>query len=262
MSFETISLEKRGEIAIITLITPENENRLTDKNTAEMLLAVEDIKNDTDIRVVILAGEGEFFIRGADVKCFTDFDGVRATLFCNEVSRLEREIEMMDKIFIATMKSTVFGGGFEFSLACDFRIMADNTKVALPETALGCIAGSSAHQRLPRLVGTAKAMEFLVAGIVIDAEEALRLGLATKVVPLDNLMDAALELANTILTKAPWATVFSKRAVMRGRDMNIYDALEYDNALFGMSFTTGETEEGFDAYFNGRKPTFKKGLKA
>lgn len=261
MGYKNISLEKQGEIAILKMNTPYNENRLTMETCGELLVAVEEIQNDTDIRVVIYTGEGDFFIRGADAKSFIGYTPMQGEYFASQATKLCTALEKLDKVVIAAMKNTVFGGGMEVALACDLRILADNTQLCLPETRLGVIAGGSSHQRLPRLVGNAKALEFLLARLVVDAEEAYRLGLANKVVPLDKLMDAAFEMAQKVLECAPWATVFSKRAVINGRDMEVDKALAHDNTLFGMCFATGESEEALDAYFAGREPNFEKGLK-
>lgn len=260
MNYKTIILEKNGELGILKMNTPHNENRLTDENIEELLAAMDEIKNDGSLRVVILAGEGDFFIRGVDVNCFKGLTATEGAAFCARISKLCREMETMDKVFIAALKNQVFGGGLELALGCDFRIFAKNTIVGLPETALGLIPGSSSMQRLPRLIGTSRALELILAGRILKADVAFELGIANEVTGEDTLMDAAKKLANKILANAPWATVFAKRGVVRGRDMDIEKALLYDNSLFGLCFTTGETDEGLGAYFEGRRPKFKKGL--
>ena len=259
MAYENIIYEKRGEIAVVTINRPEVRNAMNYAAIDETLQAVNEADADEEVRVLILTGAGEkAFISGADIaelqarNTFTELgekSGRRRVL----ASKLEN----MSKPTIAAVNGAATGGGCEMAMACTIRIAADTARFGQPEVNLGIIPGNGGTQRLPRLVGKGKAMELILTGDVIDAQEAYRIGLVNKVVPQSELMAQAKELARKLAGKPPLALRAAKDAVNVGLNLDLAHGIEYENKMFAICCGTEDKKEGVAAFLEKRKPAFR-----
>jgi len=257
MQLETLELTVENGIAIVKLNRPPM-NPLSSKLFAELNKVVDELEDREDVRVLILTGAGEkAFAAGADINEMKDLDLAGIT----RMNRISREamsrVDNFSKPTIAAVNGLALGGGLELALCCDFRILSENARVALPEINLGIIPGGGGTQRLQRLVGQAKAKEMLYFGDMMNAQDALACGLATKVVPLENLMDAAKEMAAKLAEKAPVALRMIKASLHTGAGTDLNSALTIEQLSFGNIFETQDKKEGMAAFVEKRKPVFK-----
>ena len=200
MELENIILEKDGHLAIVTINRPKALNALNSKTLKDLDLVLDDLEKDNDIYAVILTGAGEkAFVAGADISEMKDLSEEEGRNFGILGNRVFRRLEKLDKPVIAAISGFALGGGCELAMACDIRIASEKAKFAQPEAGLGITPGFGGTQRLPRLVGEGKAKELIYTCAMIKADEALRIGLVNKVVPLENLMDEAKAMANAII---------------------------------------------------------------
>ncbi len=258
MTYENITLEKKDGIAILTINRPEVLNALNKKTIEEIEMAVEDVEKDENVRVLIITGAGEkAFVAGADINEFVGIDVVTAKELSRKFQLLLNRIETLGKPVIAAINGLALGGGCELAMACDIRIASDKAKLGQPEINLGIIPGAGGTQRLPRLVGVAKAKELIFTGDIIDAREAERIGLVNRVVPPDKVMEEAENLAKKLLEKSPFILKLAKEAINTGMNMDIYSAIVLENDLVTIAFTTEDKEEGMKAFMEKRKPEFK-----
>jgi enoyl-CoA hydratase len=259
MDYQAILFERKKGIAYLTLNRPEVLNARNRRMREELIDAVTAIREDPEVRVVILTGAGErSFSAGRDLKeAAQEKVGVVAARQAKmEISDTEM-IARLDKPVIAAINGFALGGGCELALACDIRVAVEGAKVGLPEVSRGMIPGSGGTQRLSRVVGLGKALELILTGSVIDAEEACRIGLVNKVVPRDELMAAAEEYAQAIATKAPVAVVLAKEAVREGYEMSLDDGLRLETDLSALLRTTEDIKEGARAFVEKRPPQWR-----
>jgi enoyl-CoA hydratase len=258
MTFDTLLLERDGAIATISINRPRVLNALNSQTLDELRRAVLDLKQDAEIRVVILTGAGEkSFVAGADINELavqTPVSGREHALAGQHVFDL---IENLGKPVIAAINGYALGGGCELAMACTLRIAADTAKLGQPEVSLGLLPGYAGTQRLPRLVGKGKAMEMMLTGAPIAAEEALRVGLVTRVVPAADLMAEAKKLAAQLAASAPVAMRYIINAVNKGVEMPFAEACQYEATLFGLVASTEDMREGTNAFLEKRKAAFK-----
>ena len=259
MDYQAILFEKKNGIAYVTLNRPEVLNARNRRMREELIDAVTAIRADPEVRVVILTGAGErSFSAGRDLKeAAQEKVGVVAARQAKmEISDTEM-IARLNQPVIAAINGFALGGGCELALACDIRVAVEGAKVGLPEVSRGMIPGSGGTQRLSRVVGLGKALELILTGSVIDAEEACRIGLVNKVVPRDGLMAAAEEYAQAIATKAPVAVVLAKEAVREGYEMSLDDGLRLETDLSALLRTTEDIKEGARAFVEKRPPQWR-----
>jgi enoyl-CoA hydratase len=258
MAFENILIERDGATAIITINRPKVLNALNTQTLDELRRAMLEIKQDEGVRVVILTGAGErSFVAGADINELavqTAAGGREHALAGQHVFDL---IENLGKPVIAAINGFALGGGCELAMACTLRLAADGARLGQPEIALGLIPGYGGTQRLPRLVGRGKAMEMILGGAPISADEALRIGLVNRVVPAAELMAEARTLAGQLAKNAPIAMRYIINAVTRGVEMPFAEACQYEATLFGLVASTEDMKEGTAAFLEKRKATFR-----
>jgi enoyl-CoA hydratase len=258
MAFENILIERDGATAIITINRPKVLNALNTQTLDELRRAILEIKQDEGVRVVVLTGAGErSFVAGADINELavqTAAGGREHALAGQHVFDL---IENLGKPVIAAINGFALGGGCELAMACTLRLAADGARLGQPEIALGLIPGYAGTQRLPRLVGRGKAMEMILGGAPISADEALRIGLVNRVVPAAELMTEARTLAGQLAKNAPIAMRYIINAVTRGVEMPFAEACQYEATLFGLVASTEDMKEGTAAFLEKRKATFR-----
>ena len=208
--------------------------------------------------MVILTGAGEkAFAAGADISAMVDMSVVEARAFDKLIQEVGMRMENMPQIIIAAVNGFALGGGCELALCCDIRVASENARFALPETGLGIIPGGGGTQRLPRIIGQGRAMEMIVTGKQIDAQEAWRIGLANQVVPQAELMDTCRKMAGTICAKGSYANALAKRAVTLSEDTDLRSGLAAELELISVAFATQDRTEGMQAFLEKRKPTFR-----
>jgi len=251
-----ISVE--NHIATIVLDRPQAMNAIDPDMREELYAIAERIRTDEDIWVAILTGAGEkAFCTGADLKkTLPTKDSFAAQLFAQNIVALGASFET-DKPLIAAVNGYAMGGGLELALACDIRVASENAQFALSEVKVGSIPGSAGTQRLPRAVSLSNAMLMLLTGDRVDAQEALRIGLVSKVVPPAQLMPLALEIAGKIAANAPLSVRAVKRLVKRGMDMPLSHAMESERYVFGLLYQSEDRIEGRKAFAEKRKPQYK-----
>ena len=253
----SIDYKKEGKIAVFTINRREALNAINLESLEELSRALIDFKNDDGLYVGIITGAGtRAFSVGADIKSvLPQFKQKQGQPWAGPPTIL-RGLDLW-KPLIAAVNGYALGGGLEIALACDLRIAAENATFGFPEVNLGFIPGWGGSQRLPRLIPPAKAAEMLFTGKPIDAQEAYRIGLVNKVVPLAQLMTAANEMAEMICRPAPLAVRAAKQAMMQGLYLSLENGLELEKTLMDFLATTEDFDEGSQAFLSKRKPDFK-----
>jgi enoyl-CoA hydratase len=256
-AYETLLLERRGRVAIITINRPEKRNALNVKTREEGAALIEELRGDDSVGVVVITGAGDkAFIAGADIAEFAGRTAIRQRDVM--VSRsLFNAIDSFPKPVIAMINGYCLGGGCELALACDIRIASENASFGQPEIKLGIIPGGGGTQRLTRLVGEGKAMEMILTGEIIDAKTAFAIGLINHVVPLDQLEAKTMEIANRIAEKSPIALALAKEAVKIASRSNLDEGLRREVDLFALCFSTEDKNEGVAAFLEKRKAVWK-----
>jgi enoyl-CoA hydratase len=258
MAFDNLLFERDGAVAIVTINRPKVLNALNAQTLDELYRVIVELKQDERARVVILTGAGDkSFVAGADINELavqTPTSGREHALAGQHVLDA---IENMGKPVIAAINGYALGGGCELAMACTLRIAADTAKLGQPEITLGLLPGYAGTQRLPRLVGTGKALEMILTGALVGAEEAQRIGLVNRVVPAALLMVEARKLADQLATSAPIAMRYIISAVNKGVEMPFAEACQYEATLFGLIASTDDMREGTTAFLEKRKPEFK-----
>jgi enoyl-CoA hydratase len=255
---ENIRLEKRPPLAVVTLDRPKALNALNAETLGELEAAFVDLGDDAAIRAVLLTGAGgRAFGAGADIRELAAFAPEEGRAFALRGQGVFRRIETLPKPVIACIQGFALGGGCELAMACTFRIAAEDAQLGQPEVKLGIIAGYGGTQRLPRLVGRGAALKLLLTGAIIDAREALRIGLVDEVVPAADLMTRAEALATEIAANAPIAVTETLRAVDEGLSLPLELALLREGARFGELCATADKAEGASAFLEKRSPVWK-----
>jgi enoyl-CoA hydratase len=258
MTFENLLLERDGAVAILTVNRPKVLNALNSATLDELRRAILELKADAGVRAVVLTGAGEkSFVAGADINelaAQTPTSGREHAIAGQHVLDL---IEHMGKPVIAAINGYALGGGCELAMACTIRLAADTAKLGQPEINLGLIPGYAGTQRLARLAGRGRALELLLTGDQISAQEAHRLGLVNRVVPAADLMREARTLAGALAAKAPVAVRYILEAVDKGLEMPFAQAQVFEATLFGLVASTDDMREGTRAFLEKRKAEFK-----
>jgi len=258
LSYENILYEVRDNICYITINRPKQLNALSIATMQELKQAFIGAGDDAEVRVMIITGAGDkAFVAGADISEFVGMSAVDACHFSKNGQEVLNVLENSKKPSIAAINGFALGGGCELAMACSMRVASEKAKFGQPEVALGIIPGYMGTQRLPRLVGKGIALEMILTGAPIRADEALRIGLVNKVVPPEELIEACEKIAKRIIGQAPVAIEAALEAVNRGINMTseLGGMLEAD--LFGLTCSTEDFVEGPKAFMEKRKPDFK-----
>jgi len=251
-----IDIAKENSRTILTLNNPPM-NVLSREMLTELKDALEEVDND-DSRAVIITGEGKAFVAGADISQMKEMSPDEAEEFANLAHSIFTKIETLSKPVIAAVNGFALGGGNELIMACDIIIASEKARFGQPEVNLGVMPGFGGTQRLARICGKLTAMELIMTADIIPAAEALRIGLVNRVVPPDELMTNAREMAAKIASKGPISVRLSKWAVNEGLDqVSLADGLALETKKFGQCFATGDLQEGMGAFLEKRKAEFK-----
>ncbi|MGB9734985.1 MAG: enoyl-CoA hydratase/isomerase family protein [bacterium] len=257
MEYKTIKLDLDGNIATITLNRPEVLNALNSQLLEELRLVLEELKSHKEIKVCIMTGAGDkAFVAGADIKELSTLDPFGASAFSMRSDVIKQKMNELSIPFIAAVNGYALGGGCEIAMACDIIIASDDAKFGQPEINLGIIPGFGGTQRLTRLVGRGMAMELVLTGDIISAQQAKEIGLVNRVVPKDKLMDEVKSLASKIASKSKTAIMMAKRAIDFGIETDLNTALEIERDAFAVLFSTEDHTEGLKAFLEKRKPKF------
>jgi enoyl-CoA hydratase len=258
MEFETLLVELKGKVAIVTINRPDKLNALNSVVMREIGDFFSKVATADNIEAVVFTGAGEkSFVAGADIAEINTLSPTEAAHFARYGQQIFTKIERFPKLCIAAVNGFALGGGCELAMSFHVRFASENAKFGQPEVKLGIIPGYGGTQRLPRLVGKGRALELLLSGDIITADEAFRIGLVNKIYPLSELLDKAVEFANRCLANAPMALSYTICAVNQGVESPIYEALANEAHLFGLSVATGDFKEGTSAFLEKRKPEFK-----
>lgn len=256
-NYETITVEKRGGVAILTINRPDKLNALNTAVHAEGVAALDELRSDGEVCVLVITGAGEkSFIAGADISEFAGKSPVEQRSTFYERS-LFNSLDSFPKPVIAMVNGFCLGGGNELALACDIRICTPNARFSQPEINLGIMPGGGGTQRLTRLIGEGRSMEMILTGDMIDAETAHKFGLVNHVYNADELEAKTMEMANKIAEKAPIALQLCKEAVKFASRSNLDEGLRREVDLFALVFSTEDKTEGVSAFLEKRKPVFK-----
>src|ERR1700723_1057353 len=258
MNFENILLEKKNAIAYVTVNRPKVLNALNMATMEDLRAAFHDIKKDPGIRVVIMTGAGEkAFIAGADIAELAKHDAVSAKEYTHRGQSVLNLIENLGKPVIACINGFALGGGCEIAMACTMRLASENAKFGQPEVKLGIIPGYGGTQRLPRLGGEGIAMQLVLAGEMITAREAHRIGFGNEGTAAAELIPRAESIAAKIIANAPLAVQYAMEAVNKGMDMPLSEGLYLEAVLFGVACATEDKKEGTSAFLEKRAAAFK-----
>ena len=255
MAFDTIIVEKKGKVGLVRLNRPDALNALNNTLIAELGQALDEFEADVQVGCIVITGSEKAFAAGADIKemqAKTYMEAYKED-FIGTWDRVAR----CRKPVIAAVAGYALGGGCELALMCDFILAADTAQFGQPEITLGILPGAGGTQRLTRFVGKAKAMELCLTGRRMDAEEAERAGLASRVVPADELVDEALKVAEKIATFSQPAVMLTKESVNRAYETTLAEGIRFERRVFHAMFATEDQKEGMQAFVEKRSPGFK-----
>ena len=256
-TYENLILEIQDRVARVTISRPKVLNALNEKTVREIHAVFSSLRENADVGVVILTGAGEkAFVAGADINELAVMTPLQGEASSKLGQAALREIETLGKPVIAAINGFALGGGCELALACHMRFASENAKLGLPEVGLGIIPGYGGTQRLPRIVGLGRALELITTGNMIDAQEALRIGLVNHVFPQADLIPACEKIAQTILGKGALAIRYALDAAVRGVESDLTQGLEREAGHFGLLAATADMHEGLKAFLEKRKPNF------
>jgi enoyl-CoA hydratase len=257
MPYETLLVEKRDGIAYLTINRPEKLNALNRQVVEELQACFRALRRDEEVRVVIITGAGEkAFIAGADINELAAQTPVEGREMSRRGQHMLELIENLGKPVIAAINGYALGGGCELAMACTLRVASENARLGQPEVKLGIIPGYAGTQRLPRLVGKGRALEMILGGDPVTAQEAYRIGLVNQVVPATELLATAERLAQKIMANAPLAVRFALEAVHHGMEMSETEGQFLEANLFGLCCTTADMKEGTRAFLEKRPAKF------
>ena len=258
LMLENLLYEKKGAIAYVTLNRQKVLNALNQRTWEDLRAAFEDARDDAEVRGVILTGAGDkAFIAGADISELshvTAIEAEKSSTYGQEVLNL---IENLGKPVIAAINGFALGGGCETAMACTIRVATEHAKFGQPEVTLGLIPGGGGTQRLPRLIGKGRALQIILSGEMISAQEAFRIGLVNEVVPAAELITRAEAILKRIFSNAPVAVKYSLEAVNKGMETSQAEGLSLEASLFGLCAGTEDKKEGTSAFLEKRKPQFQ-----
>ncbi|MDD7909599.1 enoyl-CoA hydratase [Pseudovibrio exalbescens] len=255
MSYENIIVETRGKVGLITLNRPHALNALNKELIDELCEALSDYEQDPTVGCIVLTGSEKAFAAGADIKAMADNEYVD-TYLTDFLSNWD-DVSRTRKPIIAAVAGFALGGGCELAMMCDFILAADSAKFGQPEIKLGVMPGAGGTQRLTRFVGKSKAMEMCLTGRMMDADEAERSGLVSRVVPADQLINEAVETATKIADFSMPIVMMTKESVNRSYEVTLAEGIRFERRLFQSMFATADQKEGMNAFIEKRKPDFK-----
>jgi enoyl-CoA hydratase len=256
MTYEYILLETHGKVGLITLNRPKALNALSPDLTLELMHALDQLEADDSIAAIVLTGSEKAFAAGADIKAMKDWSYMDVYQ-ADFVTKTWERVTTCRKPIIAAVAGYALGGGCELAMMCDMIIAADNAKFGQPEITIGTIPGAGGTQRLTRYVGKSKAMEMALTGRMMDAQEAERSGLVTRVVPVDKLMEDALATANKMATFSLPMLMMAKEAVNMAYETTLREGIHFERRMFHSTFSTEDQKEGMSAFAEKRPPVFK-----
>lgn len=255
MSYQNLLYQCQNKIAVVTINRPKAMNAINQATLLELNQLFQQL--ETDVQVVILTGSGEkAFVAGADISEMQTIDAMAARRFAQLGHQLGATIENLSIPVIAAVNGFALGGGCELAMACDIRLACETARFGQPEVNLGVIPGFGGTQRLVRLIGKGRASELIYTGDMIDAAEALRIGLVNKVVPANDLLPVAQKMAAKIVTKGSIAIGLAKSAINNGSETDLARACAHEADLFGICFATADQKEGMQAFLEKRPAQF------
>ena len=250
-----VTLEQKGPVGVITMNRPEALNALNDQVLRDLDQVLDQVEENEEILVAVITGAGRSFVAGADIGQMSTLTAAEGKKFGALGNRIFLKLENLSKPTIAAVNGFALGGGCELSMACDIRVASEKAKFGQPEVGLGIIPGFGGTQRLPRIVGTANAMELILTAQTINAARALEIGLVSHVYAPEELMDKAMELANAIAANAQVAVRQSKAAIRRGLQTDMTTGAAYESEAFGLCFATEDQKDAMKAFLNKEKVT-------
>lgn len=256
MAYETLLLDMHGSVAVITLNRPQALNALSPQLTHELSNLLDHLESDDSVAAAVLTGNERAFAAGADIKAMlqmTYMDAYRSDFITNSWDRLAS----FRKPIIAAVSGYALGGGCEFAMMCDFIIAADTARFGQPEITIGTIPGSGGTQRLARFIGKSKAMDMVLTGRMMDAQEAERCGLVSRLVPAADLLPEAIKIAAQISQQSAPINMMAKESVNRAFEGSLAEGLRFERRLFHSTFATEDQKEGMQAFVQKRLPVFK-----
>ncbi len=256
MTYETVILERKGAVGLITLNRPQALNALSVALIRDLGAALDALEDDDAIGAIVITGSDKAFAAGADIKEMASrtYMDVYLTDF---ITKGWERVSTCRKPIVAAVAGYALGGGCEIAMMCDIIIAADTAKFGQPEITIGTIPGSGGTQRLTRAVGKAKAMEMCLTGRMMDAAEAERSGLVSRIVPAAELVDEALKVAGKIASMSRPAALMAKEAVNRAYETTLAEGVRFERRLFHSTFATEDQKEGMAAFIEKRKPSYK-----
>ncbi|MEW5913948.1 MAG: enoyl-CoA hydratase-related protein [Thermodesulfobacteriota bacterium] len=259
MGYEHVIYKVQGGIGHLVINRPQARNALNRAARLEMAAVLEQVRQDPAVKVLVLSGAGgKAFAAGSDVKELSQYDALAMEQFMDTLAQgFYTRFEELDRPVIAMIDGLCLGGGLELALACDLRIASDRSQLGLPEIRLGIMPGGGGTQRLPRLVGVAKAKELIFTGELLSAQEAERLGILNRVYPAEELEARVMELAQKIAAKSSLALKWAKKAINASHESGLRMGLAYEAMVECLLFTSQDRQEGLKALFEKRTPEFK-----
>jgi len=255
MEFISVSPKFSNHIALIKLNRPKELNALNTQLMGELRDALKQLDNDDEVRVIVITGNEKAFAAGADIKQMADKTAV--DMFQIDQFSTWDQIKKTRKPLIAAVSGFALGGGCELAMTCDMIVASETAKFGQPEIKIGVMPGAGGTQRLTKAIGKARAMELVLTGKFIGAEEAADFGLVNRVVPVELYLDQALALAEEIAVMSPVATMLAKESVNRSYETHLEEGLHFERKNFYLTFASEDQKEGMSAFIEKRKPTFK-----
>ena len=258
MDYKNLIVETIKKIGIVKINRPEVLNAVNIETILELEKVMHEFDDNEDILVIIITGEGKSFVSGSDISKLAQLEPLQAREYSQIGQRVLSFIENMEKPVIAAVNGYALGSGCELAMACDIRVASEKAKFGQPEVKLGIIPGHAGTQRLARLVGISKAKELIFTGDIIDAQEALRIGLVNRVIEQESLLEEVNNIANKIVSVGSTAVRLVKTVINRGIDTNLTTASSYETEAFSVVFSTEEAREGIRAFLEKRKPNWNR----
>ena len=255
-NFKNLLFENQGGVGILTMNRPAALNALNAETVGELAEFFNAAAKDSAIKVIVLTGAEKAFVAGADIKEMLPMSAAEGQAWCTMAQGVFNLIETLPQPVIAAVNGFALGGGCELAMACDIRIASAKAKFGQPEVTLGIIPGFAGTQRLPRLVGKGVAKELIYTGDMIDAAEALRIGLVNKVVAPEELLPTATTMAQKIMSRGMFAVQTAKAAIHHGLNTDLATGSAYEAAMFGVTCATEDKKEGMTAFVEKRKAAF------
>ncbi len=256
MDYETIQVSKEGMIGTITLNRPQAMNALSNKLVTELISALADFEKDEGVRCLVITGSEKAFSAGADIKEMAGMTAVQMTM-TGHFFPLWDKVGRYPKPIVGALSGFVLGGGLELAMSFDVLVASETAQFGQPEIDIGVMPGGGGTQRLTRAVGKYKAMEMILTGERIGAEEAKTLGLVSRVVPKESYLEEAKKVANEIASKSPVAVRHAKMAINKAFEMGLGGGIDFERELFYLLFASEDKNEGMNAFMEKRKPAFK-----